>query len=146
MTMKNALPRGFSLIELMVVIAIVALLAAVAVPTYKSYVQKSKLAEVYSLVSAAQTKAQQAIDTSGTVAETITAPGSYLSTLVTDSSGNVTANFKAISVTGLTFTGALTYTRTAGNGGTYYWVCSVANGNTAAATATGCTEDAPPAT
>mgnify|MGYP003450033392 FL=1 len=138
MTMKNALPRGFSLIELMVVIAIVALLVAVAVPTYKSYVQKSKLAEVYSLVSAAQTKAQQAIDTGGTVAETITTPGSYLSSLVTNSSGDITANFKAASVTGLTFGGvAVVYTRTAGNGGTYYWACSTTDSD--AATATGCT-------
>ena len=42
---------GFSLIELMVVIAIVALLAAIAVPSYKSYVSRSKVAEINSMIS-----------------------------------------------------------------------------------------------
>lgn len=41
--------RAFSLIELMVVIAIVALLAAVAVPAYKTYVIKSKLAHIFTI-------------------------------------------------------------------------------------------------
>ncbi len=35
--------RGFSLIELMVVIAIVAILSAVAVPAYKNYVLRTKV-------------------------------------------------------------------------------------------------------
>ena len=47
--MKKA--SGFSLIELMVVIAIVALLAAIAVPSYKSYVSRSKVAEINSMIS-----------------------------------------------------------------------------------------------
>lgn len=45
---------AFSLIELMVVIAIVALLAAVAIPSYKSYVARSKTAEVNDLIGRQQ--------------------------------------------------------------------------------------------
>ncbi|MFZ2403918.1 MAG: type IV pilin protein [Methylobacter sp.] len=37
--------RGFSLIELMIAVAIVGLLAAVAVPSYRSYIQKGNRAE-----------------------------------------------------------------------------------------------------
>lgn len=42
--------RGFSLIELMVVIAIVAVLAAVAMPAYREYKIKAQLQQVYELI------------------------------------------------------------------------------------------------
>ena len=39
---------GFTLIELMIVVAIVAILAAVALPAYQSYTQKARFTEVVS--------------------------------------------------------------------------------------------------
>lgn len=48
---KLKLIGAFSLVELMVVIAIVALLTAIAVPSYKSYVQQAKLNEIFNLAS-----------------------------------------------------------------------------------------------
>jgi len=47
--------KGFSLIELMIVVAIIGILAAIAVPSYQSYVNKSRFAEIFSLGSAAET-------------------------------------------------------------------------------------------
>ena len=47
--------RGFTLIELMIVVAVVAILAAVAIPSYQNQVQKSRRADAHSaLMNAAQ--------------------------------------------------------------------------------------------
>lgn len=57
--------KGFSLIELMIVVAIIGILAAIAVPSYQSYVNKSRFAEIFSLGSAAETAVSEYVASKG---------------------------------------------------------------------------------
>ena len=51
--------RGFTLIEIMIVVAIIAILSAIALPSYSDYVLRSKLPEAFSTLSDLRIKLEQ---------------------------------------------------------------------------------------
>ena len=60
MRMHNRNPsKGFTVIEMLIVVAIIGLLSAIALPNYNEYVLKGKLAEAYSNLTTLQTKMEQ---------------------------------------------------------------------------------------
>ena len=56
---------GFTLIELMIVVAIVAILAAIALPAYQNYTKKAKMTELVSATGGAKTAVEVCIQTKG---------------------------------------------------------------------------------
>lgn len=51
--------RGFTLIEVMIVVVIVAILASIAVPSYTEYVQRSRLVDAHAVLANARVQAEQ---------------------------------------------------------------------------------------
>ncbi|HIN83214.1 MAG TPA: prepilin-type N-terminal cleavage/methylation domain-containing protein, partial [Chromatiales bacterium] len=66
MSKTNKLQQGFTLIELMIVVAIIGILAAIAIPTYSDYTKKAKFAEVISVGNSFKTTVSLCMDDLGT--------------------------------------------------------------------------------
>ena len=123
MIKKKANKKGFTIMEMLIVVAIIAVLAAIAIPTFNGALTKSKEAADVANIRAAYAEAQvkiitEDIDTSNTtnVADAFTAP----TNLNYKTSGSETHGYKLEGVT-ITYKtekldGGQTYTWTLGRG------------------------------
>jgi type IV pilus assembly protein PilA len=120
--------KGFTLIELMIVVAIIGILAAIALPAYQDYTTRSKMTEVIVMMEPAKLAVAETASSLGGLANVTVAnsgytfPGatSYVSAMaITPVTGVVTATS-----TVPTATGTVTLTPTDVGSGQLTWACT----------------------
>ncbi len=102
----NKLQQGFTLIELMIVVAIIGILAAVAIPSYQDYTARAQVTEAMSLTSSFKTGLAEYYSDSGAWPAKLTAigtttAGKYVNDIALASAGatvTMTATMKATGV------------------------------------------------
>ena len=127
--------QGFTLIELMIVVAIIGILAAIAIPAYQDYTIRSKVAEGLNMAGAAKLAVAETYDSNGAfptvdnvsygLPPATSIKGNYVSSITAAATdGQITIAYKLISAGKVDDGDSVLLTPSTASVGAMKWVCS----------------------